>query len=289
MRTQIFNANHTVNLSGAQIHFIKFYHFQNKLNTPNHAHHFLELHYITSGCTVYDVNFKDTITLNQGEWLLLGKDVYHEEMILEKSSGFCLCFEIKGVESNSPFSFLSTLQYHKVSEKEDSLTDMLMNYIAKEASEKETDYDSVCQHLFSVLLIHIQRQCACCEDLQAKQTMKAEKDDRYNVYCIIDGFFNQVFDEQKMDLTIRDLAERLHVSCRHVNRLLAKYYGCSFHEKLTATKVNFVKYLLTKTDLTVNEIGVICDMSAINLIRCFKKYYQVTPIQYRKSYKKDMI
>ena len=289
MKTQIFNADYTVYLSGAQIHFIKFYHFHNKVNTANHAHHFLELHYITDGCTVYDVNFKDAIVMNRGEWLLVGKDVYHEETVPDTSSGFCLCFEIQGVESNSPFFFLSTLQYHKTSEKEDTLTDMLMNYIAKEASEKETDYDTVCQNLLSALMIHIQRQCARCEDLQAKQSMETEKDDLYNVYCIIDGFFNQVFDEQKMDLTIQELAERLHVSCRHVNRILAKYYGCSFHEKLTITKMNYVKYLLKKTDLTVNEIGDICDMSATNLIRCFRKIYQITPAQYRKSYKKDTV
>jgi AraC-like DNA-binding protein len=58
---------------------------------------------------------------------------------------------------------------------------------------------------------------------------------------------------------------------------------------LTATKMNYVMYLLEKTDLTVSEISHICDMSATNLIRCFKKYYQITPAQYRKSYKKDMV
>ena len=289
MKTQVFNADYTLCLSGAQIHIIKLYDFQNKVNTTNHAHHFLELHYITSGCTVYDINFKDAITVNPGEWLLLGKDVYHEETVPDANSGFCLCFEIQSVESNSPFFSLSTLQYHKAKDRTDSLTDMLLNYIAKESFEKETDYGIVCQNLFSALLIHIQRQCASFEDPHGKNSTVMEKDDMYNVYCIIDGFFNQIFDNRKMDLSIDDLAKRLHLSCRHVNRILDKYYGCSFHEKLTATKMNYVMYLLEKTDLTVSEISHICDMSATNLIRCFKKYYQITPAQYRKSYKKDMV
>ncbi|MBP3665882.1 MAG: AraC family transcriptional regulator [Clostridia bacterium] len=33
-------------------------------------------------------------------------------------------------------------------------------------------------------------------------------------------------------MTIDGLASRLHVSPRHLNRLLREYYGVTFHEKL---------------------------------------------------------
>ncbi len=287
IEVQFTNVNSTISLPNSKIQILGFYNYLSKGDAPKHTHHYYELHYITKGYTIFYTEFRDTVTVNSGEWLLLGPDVYHEEKTPHECSAICFGFEIQSVGPKTIAYDLSQVKCHKQSDSQNSILEIILKLIAAEYASKEKNHDFVCHELFSILFVHIQRQYQ--DGINAHISNETETDKSNSNLYIIDLFYNQIFDFGKMELTIDELAEKLHTSHRHVNRLLSKYYGCSFHEKLIETKMKYVEYLLLETDKTVGEISDICNMSATNLIRCFKKTHTITPLQYRKSYKKDML
>ena len=274
METQIFDAQLDLHLLKAKLCITKLYYFQEKRDAFTHAHSHLEFHYCLSGSCVFTLDFGTKITIYPGEWLLLGKDVYHEEIVEDRCSGYCLGIELFSVPEDSPLTAFERLPYFKGA---DSETAGYISRIFEEKQNRETGYEESCQHLFCLLLIHLMRSCKAEPEKQGGEKVTPE-----NKRSIIDNFFNCIFRYVRQEYTVEALAKELHVSSRHVNRLLQKYYGMTFQQKLLNTKMKFTEYLLLNTGKSVSEISEICDLSETYLIRSFKGMYHMTPTQYRK-------
>ncbi len=103
-------------------------------------------------------------------------------------------------------------------------------------------------------------------------------DDRY---FVIDDFFETNLNK---NCTEADLAKRLHISKRQLNRVLVSNYGTTFREKLTNARMDRAKWLLRTTDMGVD---LICDAigfaSQTSFYKAFKKHTNTTPLKYRKD------
>ena len=79
-----------------------------------------------------------------------------------------------------------------------------------------------------------------------------------------------------------DLAAKLYLSRRQLNRLLQEHYGMNFREKMSKTRLNQAVWLLRYTDLPVcavaEEVGY-SDPSSI--YHNFRESFGMTPEQYR--------
>lgn len=282
MEVQFYNAEYPIHVSNADIILYQMVYFPKKEYTVNHIHSHFELHYITEGSAVYTMNFQEEITLCKGEWLLINKNVYHVETIPESASGYVLSFNLKNVEKKSFFSSLEVIPYHKGGH--DSEMGEWMSRILNEAGEQRPEYESYCKNLFSILFIHLRR--SFIHEKSAKPSRTAEPE---NTYMIIDLYFNRIFGDDGHNLTIDELASQLHISPRHLNRLLREHYGETFHEKLMATRIRYAEYLLMNTDRSVGEISAMCSVTAACLIENFKKIHKMTPAKYRKFNRADTI
>ena len=282
MEVQTYNAEYTIHVSDADIKIYQMVYFPKKEYTVHHIHSHFELHYITEGSAVYTMNFHDNIILREGEWLLINKNVYHEETVLGAASGYVLGFNLKNVEKKSFFSSLENLPYHKGGH--DPELGEWMVQILTEAGEQKTEYADVCKNLFSILLIHLQRRFIHQESVKLPRAARLE-----NTYMIIDLFFNRIFGDDGHNLTVEELVSQLHISPRHLNRLLQEHYGMTFHEKLMATRVKYAEYLLLNTDRSVGEISAMCGVTVACLIENFKRIHQMTPAKYRKFNKTDTV
>ncbi len=281
MEQNIYTAEYPLNILEGEVYINCLIYIPERHVTENHLHSYLELHYNTEGETHFLLDFHDKQILRPDEWILIGKNVYHEEAIPESSGGFCLGFEVDGARPGSPLFDLQNLTCLKSGF--DPLVGEIMNRIMLEANERRTGYEDCCRNLLSFLIVHILRI------LPEQETGKASgKNHQENLLNSMNDYFNRVFHYEGAGLTINALAENLHVSLRHTSRLLKKYYGMTFSEKLLETKMKFTEYLLKYSDKSVAEISELCGLTDTYLIRSFKKIYHITPAQYRKSYRKDM-
>ena len=253
----------------------------NKLFTDNHVHSYYELHYITEGTTSYTMNFGEEIPVSAGEWLLIGPDAWHKECIAAKSSGYVLGFSLKSAREGSLVSVLRNMPYYKGGSNPD-FGDVL-SVMHRESMEEREEYEACCKNLFEYLLIQICRDVSKSERIRTRKEIKQK-----NLYEAIDTYFNRVFKSTGQSLCMDDLASLLHMSPRHVNRILVSRYGVTFHEKLIATKMKFAELLLKTTDRSIKEISASCGVTEVCLTKNFKRIYGTTPAKYRKANKKGL-
>lgn len=94
----------------------------------------------------------------------------------------------------------------------------------------------------------------------------------------IDIYFEEDLAVANMD----GLAERLHLSRTQVNRLLKKNYGVTFREKLIRARMVRAAWLLTHTDLRVEEVAVTVGYSSLSAFHeMFRSRFDTTPEKYR--------
>ena len=77
-------------------------------------------------------------------------------------------------------------------------------------------------------------------------------DDIRDYGFLINEFFSNRYTE---DISLSDLAELLHVSPRHAERLVRECMGDSFGKELTKARVEMAEYLIKTTDMSLTEIA----------------------------------
>lgn len=100
---------------------------------------------------------------------------------------------------------------------------------------------------------------------------------------IIDDFFAEHLQNLRR---ADDLATQLCVSTRQLDRILYQLYGMSFQHKITHTKMDRAAWLLRTSDKKIDEIAeAIGYSSEAAFYQAFRKYFQLTPRQYRENKK----
>ena len=89
-----------------------------------------------------------------------------------------------------------------------------------------------------------------CTELSNIECYKAEVERDYR--HAIGNFFDKRHAER---VTVADLAEELHLSKMHTQRLVKKYTGMTFGENVTKYRLRVAEYLLKNSDMTKDEIA----------------------------------
>lgn len=239
-----------------------------------------ELHFLVRGsCTLL---VKDTsLSLTAPAAVIISPGIHH--MPGTKSEDF-LHFNI----SFSPLSkdgreLLSSLREYVipvVSEDQRFLCERLIRECEGHLPCREEMIDAMLSELF----IGILRDCEGFRnkslDTPLKEQNQSEITEKYRT-DIIDNFFENRHSEE-VDETM--LAKELHVSPRHLNRILQKNYGLSFREKLLGARMDHAAWLLKTSSLSITEVSnAVGYPSEGSLFRHFKAYFHMTPGQYRKN------
>ncbi len=86
------------------------------------------------------------------------------------------------------------------------------------------------------------------------------------------------------DVTLKSLSEKLKLSCRQTERLLCRHYNSSFQQKKTQARMFAAGTLLREGKKSILEISQELGYSSgEHFASTFKKYYGITPTQYKKQ------
>jgi AraC-like DNA-binding protein len=102
---------------------------------------------------------------------------------------------------------------------------------------------------------------------------------------IIDNYFET---QMGQNPSADDLAAKLHLSRRQLNRILKATYGMGFREKLLRNRMDQAKWLLRHTDKTVSAIAVEVGYSHDSAFReAFRREFGLTPQEYRLKHRQE--
>lgn len=113
-------------------------------------------------------------------------------------------------------------------------------------------------------------------------------------YCkeIPDEFYMDMLDEffthsLRDNPTLKGLAESLHLSISQTQRIIKKYYGLSFRQKLLKTKIEQSKSLMASTDLSLEKISKMVGYQSYNaFFDAFRTQTGISPSDYRQATEK---
>lgn len=103
-------------------------------------------------------------------------------------------------------------------------------------------------------------------------------------HFLISEAFKIISRETGSCITVKELAERLHVSREHLTRLFAENFGKTPHDCIILEKIKQACHLLKTTNMTNDEVASALGYSMTSrLVLHFKNLLGVTPRQYRQA------
>lgn len=254
----------------------------------SHRHSFFEIIYIVSGhcIQVLDDQRKE---LSKGDLCLLapnithGIEVFDDSIVLNiliRHSTFMDIF-LNTVRDKSHISLfflgnlyhknkVSYLLYHTHDDQiiRDYILDMYM-----EQTHLDDYSDRIICSLLTIFFTQLTRRHGKTVELPDTYSSKSE----YTNEML--GYIMTHYDS----ITLNGLADHFHFSVPYCSKLIKTISGSSFSDLLTGIRLQQGENLLTHTQMNITDISdKIGYKNPETFIRCFSRYYKVTPSQYRK-------
>ena len=257
-------------------------------NVLRHSHHNFELHMVSDGSgTLLTDNEKYDISA--GTTYLTGPGVLHSQYSDESGmmDEYTIRFDIKSHHSQyadrGVNEIVSSIVEHPffIIDNDSTGCQTLTKEIIEENDQRRDGYREKITCLFGCIIINLGRRIHESLGNRGKEpTMSTEE---INMRARIDAEF---IDRDNL-LTQEELADLLHISDRHLSRLMQQYYGMSYTEKVNEIRCFFAKDMLENSDATITEV---CERSGFQSYayfgRVFRKLNGMSPSEYRKANRK---
>jgi len=249
-----------------------------------HNHISLEFTYLIRGsCTITANSAKHHVGQNQ--YYIVGPNVYHSLKTVGEIKTISFRMEIKGIPStdnSSPIQESQVIQdmLHAMIffvKKDDGTVIRIIKEIQHELKSPMIGFYTSISSMLSQLIIKITRDYNA-DSLANYIALEISFD---NAVSEIETFLYENYCQQ---VSICELAQRLHFSTRQVERILRQEFNMSLKQKIIEKRIEFAKSLLETTNIPVKNIAEKVGYDASNFSAIFKKKAGFTPLEYRKYY-----
>jgi len=247
---------------------------RNQWGGMGHNHAVYELHLLLEGSCPVDVEGKSYL-LQAGQAILIAPGKYHCPMpAMGQFDRFSLCFS---VENGALADALTAVEPCRIYPVTAEIMNLCRDIFYEFSQDRLFGEEVLRCHLLRLLVCHFRllNLPLTADGLRARSPILGRAD--YN--DLIDLYFET---HLKDGANAAELAKQLHVSPRHLSRLLKSAYGMNFREKLIRTRMVQAAWFLRHTDMTVsavaNEVGYTVPSSFYHV---FRQYYGTTPEGYR--------
>lgn len=101
----------------------------------------------------------------------------------------------------------------------------------------------------------------------------------------LNDFIQAIHRPENIARPVGELHRLTYFSYRHLTRLFKQYTGETLNDYLLRTRLHYGAMLLRTTDMGILNISSALGYDSLShFIRMFKKYFKMTPKQYRKSF-----
>lgn len=252
-----------------------------------HCHLNHEIYFVESGC--FRVLCKDTeYTVEEGEVLFINAGTEH--CVKKLSEGATLSSLRTSFYPRREEGALLTEELLKrlrapIHLKEaDALIDII-RHIRQEISFKKAFYEEKLEGLLSVFYAELLRLLDVLSPSAQKNIQAGGgfyEDTPEDFYMeMMDEFFTHPSPDGS---TLSELSSRLYLSVSQTQRLIKRYYGVSFREKLIQSKIIKSMRLIAATDEPLDEIAQRVGYDSYNaFFSAFTAFTGKTPSAYRKE------
>ena len=253
------------------------------LLTPSlHTHTFTEI-FVCKNRKINIETINQTFTLHPGDIAIVPSEIMHilisdmDPNIEWVSIGIILskCSSKSDIDLYSKLSLLTDQNNILIYKNRISLYEIIKNI---HTTEKEENL----LHIFSFISELIKISNIITNKRTITEENKKYKTKNIDILLKLDRIINYEF---MQPLTNKIIANRLNISQRQLSRLILNSFDTTLHTLLTRKRISAATKLLLETSNTVEDIASSVGFNGkLNFYREFKKIYEITPAQYRKSH-----
>ena len=256
----------------------------------SHSHSFVELNYMYSGTCVQYIDDKKII-LRQGQLLLMDKDIAHSIDRLEKDDiliniliqNESINTEILNqmVQSQSLiFDFLSKASMEETSHnhyllletENNEMIQFLLHQMISEYFIPNLYSMQKLKLMLPLLFIELSKQLE-------EQTIKRIDPNKKEIMEIL-----LYIDKQYQDLSLERLAKHFGYNKNYISNKIKASSNFTFLELLERKRLKIAVSYLRDDQYSIDQIAYLIGYeSPASFFKLFKKYYQMTPLQYKKK------
>lgn len=265
-----------------------FKHF-NYIDSYIHTQNYFEIFYIFKG--ICKLKFeKDELILKEGELCIISPLSLHDTIIDDEDSIVITISIRKSTFDSAFFTLLSqkdllsyffrTILYNQNSpnyllfhtDNSDDLKMIIKNLVIENYKD-DVYYNNCSISWTNILFSYILRNCS--------ETIQFYSDDMGSDFSLI----LQYIQHNYKNLSLKALAEHFHYNESHLSKLIKQTMGFNFISLITNLKMSDAKDYILNTNLSIEEISEYVGYNSVDhFSRTFKKYYNKSPQQFRKSF-----
>lgn len=264
-----------VNYDNCNINILKldYMDFGEGWNIPYHKHTYFEFHYILDGDAY--TKFKDGENhYKKGDFYVMKPGNIHSHYQKENTShrGFAMSWEF--VNDNLASNLYKRLFNisHKMKKDNGEIYEQIQ-LLAKDI------YDDKPLEIIKLEFCKILYLISEGDSGEVKEVVG--KDFKANLIDQALVFMNENIQN---NLTAVEIANAIHISYAHLNRLVKEQLGVSVKKVYRDMKIKKARELLNYTQKSIDQIAHECGfINSTYFYDIFKKYYDMTPSEYRKK------
>ena len=237
-----------------------------------HGSDTIEINYIRTGYGKVIIDNKE-YNIKSGSYIIIPEFVSYSIIPLEPIDIYSIYLL---VDNKAGFKTYIPLlkKYYIGNDNNELLIDF--DDLCKELEELKFGYNEIVTSIFKKIIVKLLRNENIYEERLSHYKTESLQ---YDIENIITNEFSTI--------TVQDLANRLHIGTRELQRYLLKNYKKSFNELKTEAKMNYASNKLIYTDIKISELYEYVGYSTPEHFSfAFKKYFDLSPLEYRQKYKK---
>ncbi len=260
--------------------------FHKSYDMQPHSHDGCEIMYVTGGECVVTAE-GDSHRLREGDFIFLDEYIPHS-LYVDSAVG-CHMLNLEFLCSSEGGRFTADLEEVKVADIEfmkfikradrvictsdNSALGLAVKDIILEATKHSVD-TYMSQLLLKRMLVELPR----CVVKQSRG------------YSYVNTAFKYIQSNYYEDLTVVMIADKVGINKSYLQELFHDQLNCSVMEYVNKVRLDYAKRLLINTDKPVTDIGYdIGFNSRQNFALAFKRAFKVSPMQYRKLYRRNIL
>lgn len=260
---------------------------------PPHRHNYIEIMYVCQGSITHYIDGKE-LTMHGGDLLLLNQHVKHgikEAGYDDIGINFIALPEFFDIplrmlkENNVIADFLAGIfrQNHPVSHyllfelKNEKNIENLMENMIRTILSDEQEAHTINQYSMGLVFLYL-----------INHMNRLTQNSSQNYHDVILHTTAQYLNSHYKTATLGELAGQLHHSLPSLSKLIRQSTGFTFQDLLIQKRMQNASLLLLDTDLSIEEIASNIGYENYSYFyRLFKKFYGMTPNQFRRTQTSD--
>ena len=233
------------------------------------------------------LRIKEIYEASNGEEALKVFEEFKPEIVLmdinmPKIDGLSVAKKIKAINPDTKIAIITGYNYFDYAQS--AIKIGVEDYILKPISRK--DVSEIIVKLVNSL--HKRKKDREIEKILEKITIGDFQEDipQKNYKILIQNIIEESYTDSQF--TLSTLSEKLELSLGYLSTILKKYFGIPFQDYILQKRMEKAKLLLLTTELKNHKIAEQIGFEDVNyFITKFKKYYKITPKQYRETVLKN--